>query len=247
MGRRLGQHFLYQDSILETIARAACGDLAPRIIEIGCGPGTLTRFLLERAGEVIGIEADPRLAEGLRRRFQTASAFRLIEGDVLEVDFRPLAPAVVCGNIPYYITGPILRKTLELGPGLIRAVFLVQREVADRLIARPGSRQYGLLSAAAQALCSVERICAVRAGAFRPPPKVDSAVVRLEPLPAPRVADYAAFLDFAARCFRHKRKTLRNNLGRADIPFAERRAEELSVEELEQARLEWAARTGMRY
>lgn len=240
MGRRLGQHFLFQEAILDRIAEAACGARAGRVIEIGCGPGTLTRFLLERADEVIGIETDARLAEQLRRRFADRAGFRLIEADVLEVDFRPLAPAVVCGNIPYYITGPILRKTLELGPQLVRAVFLVQREVAERLAARPGSRDYGFLSVAAQALCAVERICAVRAGAFRPPPKVDSAVVRLTPLPEPRVADYGAFVDFAARCFRHKRKTLRNNLGRDDIPHAARRAEELSVEELEEARREWA-------
>lgn len=240
MGRRLGQHFLFHEPILEKIAAAACGAHAGRVIEIGCGPGTLTRFLLERADEVIGIETDPQLADQLRRRFADRAAFRLIEADVLEVDFRPLAPAVVCGNIPYYITGPILRKTLELGPQLERAVFLVQREVADRLAARPGSRDYGFLSAAAQALCAVERICPVRAGAFRPPPKVDSTVVRLTPLPEPRVSDYSAFVDFAARCFRHKRKTLRNNLGRGDIPHAARRAEELSIEELEEARRQWA-------
>lgn len=240
VGRRLGQHFLFHDAILEQIAGAACGSHAGRVIEIGCGLGTLTRFLLARADEVIGIEADPHLAAELRQRFRGLPSFRLIEGDVLEVDFRPLAPAVVCGNIPYYITGPILHKTLELGPGLVRAVFLVQREVADRLAAGPGRREYGLLSAAAQALCRVERLMTVKAGAFRPPPKVDSAVVRLTPLESPRVADYEAFVDFAARCFRHKRKTLRNNLGRDDIPYAERRAEQLSVEELERARLEWA-------
>ncbi|MCX7604159.1 MAG: 16S rRNA (adenine(1518)-N(6)/adenine(1519)-N(6))-dimethyltransferase RsmA [Bryobacteraceae bacterium] len=240
MGRRLGQHFLFQESILEKIAEAACGARARRVIEIGCGPGTLTRLLLERAEEVIGIETDARLAAELRRQFASDAAFRLVEGDVLEVDFEPLSPAVVCGNIPYYITGPILKKTLALGRGLERAVFLVQREVAERLAAQPGSRDYGFLSVAAQALCRVERICAVRAGAFRPPPKVDSAVVRLTPLEAPRVEDHAAFLEFAARCFRQKRKTLRNNLGCGEIPHAARRAEELTVEELEQVRREWA-------
>jgi 16S rRNA (adenine1518-N6/adenine1519-N6)-dimethyltransferase len=240
VGRRLGQHFLFHEPVLEKIAGAACGARAGRVIEIGCGPGTLTRCLLERADEVIGIETDAQLAEELRRRFGGQAHFRLIEADVLEVEFGPFAPAVVCGNIPYYITGPILRKTLGLGPGLVRAVFLVQREVAERLAARPGSRDYGFLSVAAQALCEVERICPVRAGAFRPPPKVDSMVVRLTPLAAPRTADYAAFLDFAARCFRHKRKTLRNNLGRDDIPHAGRRAEELSIEELEEARRQWS-------
>lgn len=220
----------------------ACGSAPGRVIEIGCGPGGLTERLLERAPEVIGIETDPQLAAGLRARFGSDPRFRLIEGDVLEVDFAPLAPAVVCGNIPYYITGPILKKTLALGASLVRAVFLVQREVALRLAARPGNREYGYLSAAAQALCAVEIVMTVKAGAFRPPPKVDSAVVRLTPLAAPRVADYPAFLAFAEQCFRHKRKTLRNNLGCGDVSFASRRAEELTVEQLEQVRAEWAAK-----
>lgn len=242
MGRPLGQHFLFHAGILDKIADAACGGLSCRVIEIGCGPGALTGRLLERAPEVVGIETDPELAAGLRSRFGADPRFRLIEGDVLETSFEPLAPAVVCGNIPYYITGPILRKTLALGPGLVRAVFLVQREVAARLAARPGLREYGYLSVAAQALCQVEQLMTVKAGAFRPPPKVDSAVVRMTPLAAPRVANYRQFLDFAEQCFRHKRKTLRNNLGRADIPFAGCRAEQLTVEQLEQVRAEWAAK-----
>lgn len=242
MGRPLGQHFLFDPGILGRIAEAACSGVSRPVIEIGCGPGGLTEQLLARAPEVTGIETDPELVRDLRARFGSHPRFRLIESDVLAVDFAPLAPAVVCGNIPYYITGPILRKTLALGPLLVRAVFLVQREVAGRLAARPGTREYGYLSVAAQALCAVETLMTVRAGAFRPPPKVDSAVVRLTPLAAPRVADYPRFLNFAELCFRHKRKTLRNNLGRGDIPFASRRAEQLTVEELEQARAEWAAR-----
>jgi len=242
VGRPLGQHFLFHQGILDRIAAAACGGTPVRVVEIGCGPGGLTGRLLARAPEVIGIETDPELAAGLRARFGSDPRFRLIEGDVLEVDFAPLAPAVVCGNIPYYITGPILKKTLALGANLVRAVFLVQREVALRLAARPGNREYGYLSAAAQALCAVEIVMTVKAGAFRPPPKVDSAVVRLTPLDSPLVPDYPAFLAFAEQCFRHKRKTLRNNLGSGDIPFASRRAEELTIEQLEQVRAEWAAK-----
>lgn len=242
MGRPFGQHFLFHPGLLSKIAEAACAGARGRVIEIGCGPGGLTAQLLERAAEVVGIETDPRLAAELRTRFGGDPRFRLIEADVLETDFAPLAPAVVCGNIPYYITGPILRKTLELGAGLERAVFLVQREVAERLAAAPGTRDYGYLSVAAQALCEVEKLMTVKAGAFRPPPKVDSAVIRLTPRREPRVADYRSFLEFAERCFRHKRKTLRNNLGRDDIAFASRRAEQLTVEQLEQARAEWAAK-----
>jgi 16S rRNA (adenine1518-N6/adenine1519-N6)-dimethyltransferase len=242
VGRPLGQHFLFDAGILDKIADAACGGLSCRVIEIGCGPGALTGRLLQRAPEVVGIETDPRLAAGLRRRFGADPRFRLIEGDVLDVSFPALAPAVICGNIPYYITGPILRKTLALGQALVRAVFLLQREVAARLTASPGAREYGLLSVAAQSLCQVEQLMTVKAGAFRPPPKVDSAVVRLTPLATPRVADYGQFLDFAEQCFRHKRKTLRNNLGCDAIPFAAFRAEQLTVEQLEQVRAEWAAK-----
>lgn len=210
------------------------------MIEIGCGLGSLTAHLLRRAARVVGVEADAGLAGRLRERFRAEPRFELVEGDVLAVDLRPYTPAVVCGNIPYYITSPIIEKALRLGEGLERAVFLVQREVAARLGAAAGCRQYGYLSVMAQALCRVEQLWVVKAGAFSPPPKVDSAVVRLTPRETARVGDYDAFLRFAARCFRHKRKTLRNNLGAGAIPYAGRRAEQLTVEQIEQVRQHWA-------
>lgn len=239
MGRPLGQHFLYQEPILERIALSACGDFAPSVIEIGPGPGTLTRHLLPRSGRLLAIELDAALAGALRQRYANESRFELLEGDVLQQDLLRFAPAVVCGNIPYYITSPIVEKALSLGDQLVQAVFLMQREVADRLTAPPGSRDYGYLSVSAQAQCAVERLFVVKPASFRPPPKVDSAVVRLRPLPAPAAEDLPAFRKFASACFRQKRKNLRNNLaglfprsGFGQWPEAGLRAEQLSVAEL---------------
>lgn len=232
MGRPLGQHFLFQRSILERIASAACPTPPPLCIEIGPGAGTLTELLLERTDRLLAVELDPALAARLRARYAADPRFELLEANVLDTDLGGRGPAVVCGNIPYYITSPIIEKALSLGPGLIRAVFLVQNEVAGRLAARHGSREYGYLTVATQALCSVEKLFVVKPSSFRPPPKVDSAVVRLTPRSEPLVADYPAFLRFASACFRQKRKTLRNNLNRADIPYASQRAEQLSLDQL---------------
>lgn len=232
MGRPLGQHFLFQRSILERIACAACPTPPSLCIEIGPGPGALTELLLERTPHLLAVELDPALAASLRERHAADPRFELLEANVLDTDLRGRGPAVVCGNIPYYITSPIIEKALSLGPDLIRAVFLIQKEVADRLAALPGSRDYGYLTVATQVLCTVEKLFVVKPSSFRPPPKVDSAVVRLTPRPEPLVVDYPAFLRFASACFRQKRKTLRNNLNRTDIPYASLRAEQLSLDQL---------------
>jgi len=239
LGRPLGQHFLFQRSILERIARAACPSETPLCIEIGPGPGALTECLLERAQRLVAVELDPRLAESLREKFAGEPRFELLEANVLDAGLSQFGPAVVCGNIPYYITSPIIEKALSLGPNLIRAVFLIQKEVADRLSAQPGSRDYGYLTVATQALCTVEKLFVVKPASFRPPPKVDSAVVRLTPRPAPLTPDYPQFRKFISACFRQKRKTLRNNLAAAYgahiadwLPHNDKRAEQLSIEQL---------------
>ncbi len=213
MGRPLGQHFLFQRSILERIAQAACPDDTPLCIEIGPGPGGLTDSLLPLCERLIAVELDPNLATLLAGRHAGDPRLEVIQGDVLAQDLTQWGPAVVCGNLPYYITSPIIERVLAMGPSLTRAVFLVQKEVADRLAAPHNSRDYGYLSVATQLFCRVEKLFVVKPAAFQPPPKVDSAVVRLTPRETPLVADAAGFLKFASACFRQKRKTLRNNLG----------------------------------
>jgi 16S rRNA (adenine1518-N6/adenine1519-N6)-dimethyltransferase len=183
VGARLGQHFLFDPGILRRIADAALPEPVPCVLEIGPGKGPLTRELAARAGRVVAIEADRRLAEALRAS-PPAANIEVVAGDALRVPWPRVD--VVCGNIPYQITSPLIARALE-PPRPMRIVFLVQREVADRIAAPPGDRAYGALSAGVQLVANVERLFTVSAGAFRPPPKVESAVVRITPLPASAV------------------------------------------------------------
>ncbi|MGB9457918.1 MAG: 16S rRNA (adenine(1518)-N(6)/adenine(1519)-N(6))-dimethyltransferase RsmA [Bryobacteraceae bacterium] len=234
--QRLGQHFLIQGSVLERIARAACPVPQPLVIEIGPGQGALTARLLDRAARVVAIEIDHSLADHLRHRFAADHRLEVVEADVLSTDLAQWGPAPIAGNLPYYITSPILERALRLRPP--RAVFLLQKEVAHRLLAQPGSRDYGYLTVATGLFAAPRLLCEVRPSAFRPPPKVDSAAVEFTPRP-PAIPDAEAFLEFVAQCFRHKRKTIRNNLavvyGKDVIeswPEAALRAEQLSLPQL---------------
>lgn len=234
MGQRLGQHFLVNNGILDRIAAAVCPARVPLVIEIGPGRGALTEKLLDRADRVVAIELDPDLVEYLRSRFD--SRLEVVHGDVLREDLARWGAAPVAGNLPYYITSPILEKVGRLQ--FPRAVFLMQREVAERLTATPGTREYGYLTVQTALFSRARLLFGVKPGAFRPPPKVDSAVVLLEPCPA-RVDDPEGFLQFASACFRQKRKMLRNNLaGRYAkeavdaLPEGGKRAEQLSLDEL---------------
>lgn len=226
MGRRLGQHFLTRKSTLDRIASAACDareERTPLVIEIGAGRGALTESLLERAEKVVAIEVDPVLIHYLRQKFRDAldaGRLVLVESDILKTDLGSFieksgGPAVIAGNLPYYITSPILERLFEARGKWTRAVILVQAEVAARIVAEPGRRDYGYLSVMVQVQARAERLFEVPRTSFRPPPKVDSAVVRLEPRDAPKefgIDDLASFLKFTGNCFRYKRKTLRNNL-----------------------------------
>jgi 16S rRNA (adenine1518-N6/adenine1519-N6)-dimethyltransferase len=246
LGRRFGQHFLARKSILDNIAAAACPvEGEPLVIEIGPGRGALTEPLLARAQRVVAIEVDTPLIHYLRQKFHPAleeGRLTLVEDDILKTSLDTWGRAVIAGNLPYYITSPILESVFRLESNWVRAVFLVQAEVATRIAAGPGSRDYGYLSVLAQSHARAEVLFEVPRAAFHPPPKVDSAVVRLEPRDATAdfgIEDRASFLKFAGACFRQKRKTLRNNLAslygkeRLDLmPEGRLRAEQMGIPEL---------------
>ena len=235
--QKLGQHFLIKGSVLERIASAACVPGSGPVIEIGPGRGALTARLLERAERVIAIEIDSYLAGHLRAKFAGNPRLEVVEGDALEIDLGQWGPLPIAGNLPYYAASPILARTVRLAPP--RAVFLIQKEMADRLTAEPGSRDYGFLTIETKLFAAARRLFDVKPSAFHPPPKVDSTVVLL----APRgerwgVDDPDDFLRFAGLCFHHKRKTLRNNLVEtfgeavAAWPEAGLRAEQIPMEGL---------------
>jgi 16S rRNA (adenine1518-N6/adenine1519-N6)-dimethyltransferase len=249
-GRKLGQHFLVRKSILDRIADTVVAEdpaeaeietpnLLQTVVEIGPGRGALTEYLLPRVDHLIAIEVDPVLAAYLRQKFRDNPKLTIIQNDILKTDITQWGRIAVAGNLPYYITSPIVSKVLALGPLLSRAVFLVQKEVADRITAQPGTRDYGYLSVQVRAYADPRMVVQVPPDAFRPPPKVDSAVVELRPRAEALVPDVPALLRFASLAFRQKRKMLRNNLAveysREAIeaqPEATMRAEQLSVEQL---------------
>jgi 16S rRNA (adenine1518-N6/adenine1519-N6)-dimethyltransferase len=247
---KFGQNFLVDDAARHAIVDAL-GDLGKRtVVEIGPGHGAITEILAGRSHRLIALELDRALAAELTFRFRDQPQVQIIEGDILKADLRSLVPggetADVIGNLPYYITSDILLQLFAAGSAglLSRAVLMMQREVADRVSAAPGVRDYGLLSATAQMNAQVESLFTLPPSAFSPPPEVYSTVLRLHF--APRFSelgvDAAGFNSFLRQCFAQKRKTLHNNLRAAaysaeqlsaawppSIP-AQARAESLSLE-----------------
>jgi 16S rRNA (adenine1518-N6/adenine1519-N6)-dimethyltransferase len=211
--KSLGQHFLTDRAILARIAAALQASGIETIIEVGPGRGALTEHLLPMAGRLVAIEYDRALAARLRERYAHEHRVQIVEADVLEAPLAAIAATddyLLVGNVPYYITTPIIFHALR-PPRARRAVFLVQKEVADRLVASPATRSYGALSVNVQAVASVERLFKVPAGAFHPPPRVDSAVVRIEPRPDPAVspAEEERFRAFVQGAFGFRRKQMR--------------------------------------
>lgn len=217
---KLGQNFLVDDTARHAIV-AALGDISERtVIEIGPGHGAITELLAPRAKRLIALELDRALVAELTFRFRDMPQVEIIEADILDTDLSALIPAGesadVIGNLPYYITSDILLQLFAAGrDGLLtRAVLMMQREVADRLSAQPGVRDYGLLSATTQMHAQVASLFTLPPEAFSPPPEVYSTVLRLEF--APRFAelgvDAAGFDGFLKQLFAQKRKTLQNNL-----------------------------------
>jgi 16S rRNA (adenine1518-N6/adenine1519-N6)-dimethyltransferase len=235
--QKLGQHFLTNASVLERIAVAVCPAGEDLAIEIGPGRGALTEKLLRRAARVVAIEIDATLVEHLRIRFAGEPRLEIVHADVLATDLAQWGRAPIAGNLPYYITSPILAKAVRLD--VARIVFLIQKEVAERLIAQPGHREYGYLTLQTALFAGTRLLFEVKPGSFRPPPQVDSAVVLLTPHTRDLgVGDREGFLRFLSQCFRQKRKTLRNNLagiyGKEAIdpwPEAGLRAEQIALEQ----------------
>jgi 16S rRNA (adenine1518-N6/adenine1519-N6)-dimethyltransferase len=232
--QKLGQHFLGDAGWREKIARAIRvsphGMQAPQPsardycwIEIGAGHGEMTEHLLKSGAPVIAIELDPPLVERLQKTATAQANLTVVAGDVLQTDLAALAAGRrmrIYGNLPYYITSPILHHFFEYADQIDEAHIVIQLEVAQRLTARPGNKLYGYLSVATQFHCRPDFALRLPRGAFRPPPEVGSALVTLR-FPGDRaklrMSDEKAFLDFVKGCFGQKRKTLPNNL-RALLP-----------------------------
>lgn len=242
--KRFGQHFLLDLNLTRRIARAAAPLAGGTVIEVGPGPGGLTRaLLLEGATHVVAIELDPRAIDALHELEAAAdSRLSLLQADALKVDLAGLGPAPrrIVANLPYNVSTPLLVRWLHEADTLTDMVLMFQKEVVDRLIALPRSKDYGRLSVLAQHVCEVRRLFDIPASAFVPPPKVVSSVVRLVPRPtAGRLADLRPLERVTAAAFGQRRKMLRGALaGLFGDPTAvltdlglspTARAEELSV------------------
>ena len=216
--KRFGQHFLHDAGILRKIVQAIAPQRGDHVVEIGPGEGALTLPLLRELGHMTVIELDRDLVPRLEAAAAGVGTLEIVNADVLTVDFAELAKGVplrVVGNLPYNISSPILFHCIDHIDAIRDMHFMLQKEVVDRMAARPGSKVYGRLSVMLQLVCRVDPLLRVPPGAFRPPPKVDSAVVRLTPrAPSERAfedADLVARIVKAA--FGQRRKTLSNALG----------------------------------
>jgi 16S rRNA (adenine1518-N6/adenine1519-N6)-dimethyltransferase len=237
--KRFGQHFLADVGIIDGIVRAIAPLPGQAVVEIGPGLGALTGPLQERCKTLTVIELDRDLAARLRKQ----PGLTVIEADVLKVDFSALASAAgqklrVVGNLPYNISTPILFHLLESCEHVLDQHFMLQKEVVDRMAAAPGSKDFGRLSVMLQWRYRIEAVLDVPPEAFEPPPRVDSAVVRMEPLPADPSVDAARLSTLVTVAFSQRRKILRHTLGRwieqqgMQTPFdLQRRAEEVPVAE----------------
>jgi 16S rRNA (adenine1518-N6/adenine1519-N6)-dimethyltransferase len=213
---RLGQHFLHDPAVAARIVDAIAPEDGTPIVEIGPGQGALTRPLLERAGVLHVVEIDARLAEALAQRCGAHGALHVHRADALRFDFAGLGPGPVkvAGNLPYNISTPLLFHLLGQADRIREMVFMLQKEVVERMCAPPGTPEFGRLSVSMQARCDVQHLFNVGPGAFRPPPRVDSAVVRLIPRPdfEERVRNPEAFAVLVRRAFQQRRKMVRNAL-----------------------------------
>lgn len=223
--RALGQHFLVPGAAPQRILREFAPRRGEAVLEIGPGRGVLTRGLLEAGAEVLAVEVDQRLAEGLRAP-PAGERLRLVRADVLDLDLPALLletfggrPARALSSLPYATGTAILERLCEAMPPLAAALVLLQKEVVDRVVAPPGTPEYGYLSVAVRSRCRARAGFLVRPGAFAPPPRVLSRLLWIEPRPEPPIPleRRAEFLRLVGRLFTHRRKTLANNLRAAGL------------------------------
>ena len=237
--KRFGQHFLADAGVIDAIVAAIDPRPGQALVEIGPGLGAMTGPLLERCERLTVIELDRDLAARLRRN----PRLDVVESDVLKVDFAALAdrlgqPLRVVGNLPYNISTPILFHLLAVASRVVDQTFMLQKEVVERMAARPGNKDYGRLSVMLQWRYDIESLLEVPPEAFEPPPRVDSAVVRMQPLPDTQAVDPVLLGELVTVAFSQRRKLLRHTLGRwleargCVAPFdLQRRAEEVPVAE----------------
>jgi 16S rRNA (adenine1518-N6/adenine1519-N6)-dimethyltransferase len=221
--KSFGQNFLISERALRAIADATVTSDDDWIVEIGAGLGTLTARIVERvtAGKVIALEPDPDMIRVLRAELGEVDNLDIEQVDALRYDLRMVSrwggqPITVCGNLPYHLASQLIFKVIDAREVVRHAVFMIQKEMADRILARPGTKEYGALGVMVRTYCDVRAVVKVGAGAFVPPPKIDSTVIKLLPLPgaAPRVpiADPAHYSRVVHAAFGQRRKTLRNAL-----------------------------------
>lgn len=253
--KSFGQNFLISERAFRAIVDATVRQDDDWIVEIGPGLGTLTARLVERVpeGKVIAVERDRDMVGVLRAELGTVENLQIEEADAMRYDLAMVArwrgePIAVCGNLPYHIAAPLIFRTLAVRQSVHRAVFMVQREMADRILAAPGTKAYGALGVMVRTYADVSMVAKVSAGSFVPPPKVESAVIKLIPLAggAPRVplVDAARYRAVVQAAFGQRRKTLRNALRARFVAEAvdsamsaanidgNRRGETLSIAEL---------------
>ena len=213
--RPLGQNFLIDPGIAQQIIQLAHIQPGEPVVEIGPGKGVLTQLLIQQADSLTAIELDPQLSQGLQNRFSNTPSFKLVEGDAAKFDYGSLGVGLnVVSNLPYYAATHIMKKLIHYRKHIRSMTLMLQKEVVDRLTAKPGLRAYGSLSVYVHYHCEVQRLLEIPNYAFSPKPKIDSSLISLTPLPQPRVQveDPKLFFKMVNSAFFHKRKMLKNNL-----------------------------------
>lgn len=216
--KRFGQHFLHDQNIIDKIITAINPSRKQTIVEIGPGQGAITLPLLKQTDNLHVVEIDRDLAKYITELDETHGKIQMHCVDVLKFDFHKISnkKLKIVGNLPYNISTPLIFHLLDQIDCIGEMIFMLQEEVVDRLTAEPGNKTYGRLSVMVQSQCKVEKLFHVGAGAFKPPPKVDSAIVKFTPYEhaITKINNYAAFTLIVRECFSQRRKTLRNALGK---------------------------------